>query len=400
MTKTYLRLDPSQVTRLGAIGVGIYGAIALFFVGFSSTVSKNGFLMVSDLSVYWAAAVLALQGRAGSAYQEPILHATLVHFVPTVKGHFGWFYPPAYYLLILPLGFFPHYFPAFLAWILPTLGAWVKVLRRYSIRPSTFWFLGSFGGVWLNFLHGQNGFLTAALCGAALWSMRKNSGWTGAWVGLLAMKPQLGLVFPFVLLLNRAWRDLAMAALVVLLSNGIAVAILGGSVFWGWWQGMDLARHLMEQDGLGSHYWFNMPTVYAQLRLFGVSSPTAYGIHWALAAVSWGWLALMWKRTVDWRWRGAALILVSLMTSPYLMDYDLIWLGYVLVILLENGQTEGWYPGERWMVLVIWALPVAGRLLVEVTHVQIAPLVLWLAMGMIWRRVTRLEGRNFAISLR
>ncbi|QKE39290.1 glycosyltransferase family 87 protein [Ferrovum myxofaciens] len=400
MAKTLLHLDSSQTTRLGAIGVGVYGAIALFFVGFSSAVSKNGFLMVSDLSVYWVAAVMALQGRAGAAYQEPILHATLAQVVPTLKGNFGWFYPPAYYLLILPLGFFPHYFPAYLAWILPTLGAWVKVLRRYSVRPSTFWFLGSFGGVWLNFLHGQNGFLTAALCGAALLSLRKNSGWTGVWIGLLAMKPQLGLVFPFVLLLNRAWRDLAVAAAVVLISNGIAVAVLGDAVFWGWWQGMGLARRMMEQDGMGSHYWLNMPTVYAQLRLFGVSSPTAYGIHWTLAAISWGWLTLVWKRTTEWRWRGVTLILVSLMTSPYLMDYDLIWLGYVLIFMLENGQTEGWYPGERWMVLVLWMLPVAGHFLVVATHVQMTPLFLWLTMGMIWRRITWPEGREFALSLR
>jgi hypothetical protein len=230
--------------------------------------------------------------------------------------------------------------------------------------------------------------------------MRKNSGWTGVWIGLLAMKPQLGLVFPFVLLLNRAWRDLAVAAFMVLLSNGIAVAVLGNAVFWGWWQGMELAQHLMEQDGMGSHYWLYMPTVYAQLRLFGVSSPMAYGVHWALAIASWGWLVLVWKRTTKWRWRGATLILVSLMTSPYLMNYDLIWLGYVLLFMLENGQTEGWYPGERWMVLVLWVLPVAGRLLVEVTHVQIAPFVLWIALGMIWHRVIRPEGENFALSIR
>ena len=94
---------------------------------------------------------------------------------------------------------------------------------------------------------------------------------------------------------------------------------------------------------------------------------------------------------MDWRWRGTTVILVSLMTSPYLMDYDLIWLGYVLLFMLENGQTEGWYPGERWMVLVLWMLPVAGRLLVGATHVQIAPFILWIEMGMIWRRIVRTE---------
>ena len=88
------------------------------------------------------------------------------------------------------------------------------------------------------------------------------------------------------------------------------------------------------------------------------------------------------------------------MTSPYLMDYDLIWLGYVLLFMLENGQTEGWYPGERWMVLVLWMLPVAGRLLVGATHVQIAPFVLWIEMGMIWRRIVRTEASGLEISLR
>ncbi|XXG31608.1 MAG: hypothetical protein WJ306_03210 [Ferrovum myxofaciens] len=71
---------------------------------------------------------------------------------------------------------------------------------------------------------------------------------------------------------------------------------------------MGLAQRLMKQDGMSSHYWLNMSTVYAQLRLFGVSSPTAFGVHWTLVAVSWSWLALVWKRTMEWRWRGATLM--------------------------------------------------------------------------------------------
>ncbi|XXG31613.1 MAG: hypothetical protein WJ306_03235 [Ferrovum myxofaciens] len=49
--------------------------------------------------------------------------------------------------------------------------------------------------------------------------------------------------------------------------------------------------------------------------------------------------------------------------------------------MLKNGQTEGWYLGDRWMVLVLWMLPVVGRLLVGVTNVQIRHLHLVVRHG-------------------
>lgn len=385
-------LTESRISRLGAISFGVFLAIALGYLGFSSLWRSSGYVIVSDLSVFWTAAQLAAQGKASSAYQEPVLHATLAAVVPSVKGNFGWFYPPVFYLLVRPLALFRHYFPAYLAWEIPTMLLFLTEWRRWASRPSSWWVLAGFGAVWLNLLHGQNGFLTAAVVGFTLRLMVRRSPWAGVGVGLLFIKPQLMLVPALLLLVTRNGRGLLLAGMTVGVTNGIALMVLGSGTLEGWWQSLHLARRYLEQDGMGSQYWLNMPTVFAQMRLWGVSVMPAYIIHGIAASAAITMLLVLWRRCSDVSVRLVATVLVSLMISPYLMDYDLLWLIWVLVIIQEKWAPQ-WTTGEQILWLMIWLAPVMGRWWVGQFGFHWLPWLLWGQLIQLWFRTERMNQR-------
>ena len=63
--------------------------------------------------------------------------------------------------------------------------------------------------VFVTGMFGQNAFLTASCAALAVcWADRRPM-WAGLCIGLLSAKPQMALLFPFVLVATRAWRTVA-----------------------------------------------------------------------------------------------------------------------------------------------------------------------------------------------
>ena len=79
----------------------------------------------------------------------------------------------------------------------------------------------------LSALFGQNSVLTAGLAALALHLLGKRPVVAGVVIGLLAIKPQLAVVFPFVLIAARAWRTFAAAALSATLFAAAGIALTG-----------------------------------------------------------------------------------------------------------------------------------------------------------------------------
>ena len=78
------------------------------------------------------------------------------------------------------------------------------------------WLLAlAFPAVFVNLGHGHNGFLTAALFGFALVQPRPRPIVAGILFGLLAYKPQFGLMIPLVLAATGRWRTMLAAAATV-----------------------------------------------------------------------------------------------------------------------------------------------------------------------------------------
>src|ERR1700755_1378688 len=90
--------------------------------------------------------------------------------------YYGWLYPPLFLLVVTPLALLP-YPLALLLWqgatfaLYPAvIGAILRRLRRDDATVARLWLpaAAAFPAAFINLGHGQNGFLTAGLLGAAL----------------------------------------------------------------------------------------------------------------------------------------------------------------------------------------------------------------------------------------
>jgi len=342
-----------------------------------------------DFIAFWAASQTALAGHAQDAY-TPLLFRAEQLAVPAAAQHVVvWFYPPSFYLAVLPLALLP-YMASFWAFVLSTLGAYLLVLRRILRGNTAMWCLAAFSGLWINLFHGQNAFLTAALAGAAMLCLERRPVLAGLFIGLLAIKPHLAILFPVALLAIGAWRSLMTATVTAITFMAIGTASLGTAVLKGWLTSLGYARQFLEN---GSLPWDKMPSMFAFARLLGVPVAWAYAVHLvvALGAVIVVWR--VWRSCLDWNLRGAALMTATFLVSPYVFDYDLAWLAFPIAWLALAGLRDGWLRGEREVLVVAWLLPILMVLIATALSVQVGPFVL---CSLLWITVRRVKSGSIS----
>jgi hypothetical protein len=335
-----------------------------------------------DFITYWAASHVGLTGHPVDAYNISLLFKAEKLAVPASDSVFVWYYPPPFYLVILPAALLP-YLAAYWVFVLSTLAFYVAVFRRIVHNSTAMWCLAAFSGVWINLSQGQNAFLTAALAGAALLCLEERPALAGVFIGLLAVKPHLALLFPVALIAIRAWRAFIAAAVTTVAFTAIGTAVFGVATLNASLASLRSAR-LFLQSGLLS--WPKMPTIFAFLRLLGAPVMVAYVVHGivAVAAVLAVWR--MWRRSGDWQLRGAALMTATFLISPYVFDYDLAWLAFPIAWMALAGYRNGWLRGEREVLTLSWLLPLLISPIATRTSVQIGPFVLMTLLWMIMRR--------------
>jgi hypothetical protein len=70
----------------------------------------------------------------------------------------------------------------------------------------------------------------------------------------------------------------------------------------------------------------------------------------------------LWRRRVDLRLRGAALITASLLTTPYCLDYDLMLLGPAIALVVSFAMEKGFLPWQKSALALVWLAPMFARL--------------------------------------
>ena len=153
------------------------------------------------------------------------------------------------------------YWLALIVWQGVTLALYVLAIR--AILPAQFktdplWLLLTlaFPAVFVNLGQAHNGFLTAALLGAALTLLDRRPLVSGILIGCLAYKPQFGLLIPLVLIASARWRVFASAAITVAVM-ALAVTFAFGSEVWSAFlaSGTFTRTVVLEQGGTG---WYKI----------------------------------------------------------------------------------------------------------------------------------------------
>lgn len=189
----------------------------------------------------------------------------------------------------------------------------------------------AFPAVFINLGHGQNGFLTAALLGGALIALPRRPVLAGVLLGLLAYKPQFGLVIPVALLAAGQWRSIGAAAMTVAALTLGTVAIFGPDIWTAFAASTELSRKMLLQDGDAG--FEKLQSVFAAVRMWGGSVSLAYAIQGVFSAAVIGSVAQVWRRSRDDHVKAATLSVATALASPHVLDYDLMILGPAIAFM-------------------------------------------------------------------
>jgi hypothetical protein len=307
------------------------------------------------------------------------MRAAQLAIAPGTEQPYAWHYPPTFLLLVLPLAFLP-YFAALAGSLAATLIAYLAVLKRIAPYPATLMVALAFPATFINLFHGQNGFLNAALLGAALLALERRPVIAGILLGLLSYKPHFGILVPLALIAGGYWRTILAAGATTLAFAALSLAVFGAGAWIAFIDNMPFLRLVLENGNLP---WFKMPTTFAALRLLGAPVGLAYGAQALAALAAAGAVVWAWRRTAlgpaPLAARAAVLAIATLVATPYAFDYDLTLIGLAVAWLAWDGVRRGFLPQDKPALLAGWLAPAVASPLAAAVGLQLGPVILaWL----------------------
>jgi alpha-1,2-mannosyltransferase len=313
----------------------------------------------SDFSEVWAAGAFVLDGHPEKPFDPESHFAKQRQLFGGNTALFGWCYPPYFLAIAAILAVLP-YLAALCVWQGVTfalyLGTMTAILRQRRFIVA----IGLFPAVLVNLVHGQNGFLSAALIGSALLILDRGAIGAGILFGLLAYKPQFGLMIPLALAAGGHWRTILSAALTVAAMTAATLVVFGPQTWLAFTGSLEWTRTVVLEQG--STGFYKLESVFAAARLYGAPVPLAYAAQGLVTLTIAGVVCRIWRRQTDLRLKGAALILATLLTTPYCLDYDLMVLAPAIAFMAAYGLELGFKPYELTVLFICWLMPLFSRL--------------------------------------
>lgn len=348
----------------------------LILVGFLTATGPMDVLrrpLGTDFSQVWAAGVSVLAGHPEQPF-DPALHAAAQRtlFAPDTP-FYGWHYPP-YFLAVAALLALLPYIPALLVWQGTTFAVYLLVVRRILPHPLTTLVAAAFPAVLVNVGHGHNGFLTASLLGGGLLLLDRRPVLAGVLLGLLVYKPQFGLVLPLALVAGRRWTAIISAAGTVVLLTLATLAAFGVETWRAFQSSLAFTRTVILEEG--NTGWEKIQSAFSAARALGAGISMAYAIQGVLTGTVMLALALLWYGRADMRLKSAALITATLLSTPYVLDYDMVVLGPALAFAVSWELARGVRPWMASLLAAVWVAPLLTRTIAASTHVPLGLIVM------------------------
>jgi len=337
-------------------------------------IDRNSKPIGTDFSNVYAAGTLIWQGRPAEAYEPARQHAAeKAVFGGREVPFYGWLYPPFFLAIAFLVASLPYAW-GLAIWLAASFAAYLAAMRAIMPRPETLLIAAAFPAVFINIGHGQNGFLTAALLGGALHWLDRRPWLAGVLIGLLAYKPQFGVLIPVALLAGGRWNTIGAAAATVAALVAVSFVTLGGGVWHAFADSMTFTQTVvLEQGGIG---WEKIQSAFSAMRMWGAGVRTAYAIQIALALMLAASLAWLWQSNAVFELKAAALATASLLATPYVLDYDLVVLAVAIVFFVRHGMNRGFHDYEISLLAAAWFMPLLSRAIAGVTGIPIGLLVL------------------------
>jgi hypothetical protein len=192
----------------------------------------------------------------------------------------------------------------------------------------------------------------------------------GILFGLLAYKPQFGLLVPFVLAASGRWRSFAAAAATVMLL-ALAVTVAFGTDVWrAFLDSMAFTREVVLERG--DTGWHKIQSVFSWARMWGAPVGVAYLLQATVTLCAGGALVWLWRSAAPFSLKAAALLIATLLATPYSLDYDLMLLAPAIAFLVSDGLMRGFAPWQKTTLAALWLMPLVARTVAEATFIPLA----------------------------
>jgi hypothetical protein len=365
------------VARMRAYSLILLGLSVLVFAGWIAVsdglIDRNGQPIGTDFSNVYAAGTLTWQGRSADAYEPALQHAAeKAMFDGREVPFYGWHYPPFFFAIAVLVAAVPYAW-GLAIWLGASFAAYLAAIRAILPRRETLLVAAAFPAVFVNVGHGHNGFLTAALLGGALHWLDRRPWLAGVLIGLLAYKPQFGILIPIALLAGGRWRTIGAAAATVAALIAISFALLGSGIWHAFADSMNFTQTVvLEQGGTG---WQKIQSIFSAVRAWGASVPIAYAAQASLFAALAATLAWLWHSNAAFELKAAALALGSLLATPYVLDYDLVVLAVAIAFFARHGLQHGFRDFEISLLAAAWIVPLLSRSIASATFIPLGLLV-------------------------
>jgi hypothetical protein len=352
----------------------------------------------TDFSDIYAGGTYVLDGTPALAFDPPLQHAREQAIFGAATPFYGWCYPPFLLFVSAALALMP-YTTALAVWqgatLLLYLGMLWALLRSVKARPKDDagalardprWLLLAVASpaVFVNIAHGHNGFLTATLIGMALVVLDRRPILAGILLGLLSYKPQFGVMIPLVLIASARWRAFTSAVATVLVLTIVTTLAFGPDIWRAFLDSMPFTREIvLEQGGTG---WYKLQTVFSWVRMWGGSVDLAYAIQGAVTVTLAGALVWLWRSAAAYPLKAAALIIASIMATPYSLDYDFVALAPAIAFIAADGLARGFEPWEKTALAFLWLMPFVARTVAEQTLIPLGVPAMSLVLVLVLKR--------------
>lgn len=338
-----------------------------------------------DFSNYWFAGKLVSAGSPIAVLYHDIYFAAAQAFFGDEYRWHSWSYPPHYLLMVWPLSFLP-YKIALVTFLGTTLALFVYACRKFAgtgfANERLFWIL-LLPVIATNVVSAQNGFLTSALM-LLTFAFRGEGRFivAGFFLACLTVKPQLGILIPIYLALQRDWRTLVSASIFTVALIALTSLMFGIDAWIAYLEVTVPKMSSVMNVGTGT-FLYMMPTFFMSARALDLSAATA-GLLQTVVAVPLLFLFVYSVRnTGDELTRLFSLAAFTFLIVPYGFSYDLgALIALACLVYLQQSQAifaalPGWHGAYR-ADIAIWLLALLPAAITElaISGLPLGPVIL------------------------
>lgn len=381
-------LDKERLERYPVIFavLGFVSLLVIWATGPNAMTDAMGRPIATDFSGVWTAGRMLLEGNATGLF-DPLQHFAYQRevFANDKISVYGWHYPPFFLAVAALLATMP-YLVALFVWQAGTFAAMTAVLRRIVPTHTGYVTLLAIGfpATLVTLGHGHNSFLSTALIGGGLLLLERRPVLAGVLIGLLAYKPQFGIVVPLVLALGGHWRAFASASATVVAMVAVSTLLLGTEVWTAFLQHAGFTRDVvLEQGGTG---WHKIQSAFSAVRALGLPVSLAFTVQAAVSLGVMATLALLVVRRADHRLIAAATATAALLATPYCLDYDMAILAVAIAFATAHALERGFAPYEITLLAFVWVTPLVARSLMLATGIPLGLIAMLLLFAMIAKK--------------